>query len=117
MGGTTFLSLNQPLKDRTNIVLSRSEGFLAEGVTICHSMEEALKLVQQQTAFVIGGAQVFAQALPHATHLYLTRIHATFEADSFFPEYDPAVWKLYYQKDQLSESGIMLTFEKHHRFR
>ena len=115
MGRTTFLSLKEPLKGRCNIVLSRSISFSAEGITLCHSIPEALNLVKELNAFVIGGAQIFKAFLPYATHLYLTRIHANYVGDIFFPAYDPHPWKLSYSKDILSASGLRLSFEKYRR--
>lgn len=96
-------------------MLSRSISFSAEGITLCHSIPEALELVKNKTAFVIGGAQVFEAFLPHATHLYLTRIHANYVGDSFFPVYDPHAWSLSSSKDILTASGLRLSFEKYRR--
>jgi dihydrofolate reductase len=96
MGRKTFESLPKgPLVDRRNIVLSRDKNFTAEGVEVYSSLDYALlKLIDEVEIFVIGGAQIYEQALPIADKLYLTRIHASFpEADVFFPEIDFRVWR------------------------
>ncbi|MEZ5070560.1 MAG: dihydrofolate reductase [Bacteroidales bacterium] len=95
MGRNTFLSLpNGPLPDRRHIVLSLEEGEAFEGCEMARSVEEALALAgQDRECFVIGGAMVYAQFLPMAGKLYLTRVHHSFEADAFFPEIDFSRWK------------------------
>ena len=95
MGQNTFESLpNGALPNRKNIVLSLSPDFVANGVTVCRSFDEALALCRnEETVFIIGGASVYKEALKQADVLYLTRIHHTFsDADTFFPNIDPAQW-------------------------
>jgi dihydrofolate reductase len=96
MGRKTFESLPKgPLPNRRNIVLSRNENFKTEGVEVYPSLDYALlKLINETEIFIIGGAQVYRQALPVADKLYLTRIHDFFpEADVFFPEIDFHTWR------------------------
>lgn len=115
MGHTTFLSLSEPLPGRTNIVLSHRIDFI-EGITVCRTIQETLDMVKDKTAFVIGGAQIFTQFLPYTTHMYLTRIHADFKGDSFFPDYDQDSWLLFAAEDVISKSGLRLSFEKYRRY-
>lgn len=86
----------RPLYDRTNIVLTRNPEYQAPECFICHSLEEALQLARdhfESEAFIIGGADVYAQSLPLAGRMYLTHVDGDFpEADAFFPEFDPAEW-------------------------
>jgi len=91
MGRKTFESIGHPLPNRQNIVISRQEGWKAEGCTVVKSFPEALESARPFTlppngkeVFVIGGGQIYGQALPFADRLYLTRVHAEVEGDAFF---------------------------------
>lgn len=98
MGRNTYdhliARLGKPLPNRTNIVVTRNPVFQAKGVLVAHSLEEALRLAKadQQEVFIIGGAQLYAAALPLADRIYLTEIDAVLEGDAFFPEIDMAMW-------------------------
>jgi len=94
MGRNTFLSLpNGVLPDRRHIVISDVAGESFEGCEMAGSIREALKLAgETEECFVIGGGMVYAQFLPVAGKLYLTRVHHSFEADTFFPEIDFSQW-------------------------
>lgn len=86
----------RPLANRTNIVITRQQNFKAEGCIVVHSMEDALNVArqhQEKEVFVMGGAEIYAQALPLAHRLYLTQIDATIEGDTFFPAVDLGVYK------------------------
>jgi len=96
MGRKTFESLpNGALPNRRNIIISRNEHLLIEGVEVYPSLDYAfLKCISETEVFIVGGAQIYAQALPIADKLYLTRIHAAFpKADAFFPAVDWKIWK------------------------
>ena len=100
IGRVTHESIGRPLPGRTNIVVSRREGWKAEGCLTARSLEEALSLLEPGThAFVIGGAQIYAKALPMVDACWVTEIGASIEGDAFFPDLDPAVW----EKEVLSE--------------
>lgn len=88
MGRKTFESISRPLPGRENIVVTRNPHFAAEDVTIVHSLDEALNRCGEQEAFVIGGEQIYREALPQVSKLYLTLIDRDFEGDAFFPEID-----------------------------
>lgn len=97
MGRKTHQSIGRPLPGRTNIVVSRNPNYQAEGCLVVASLEEALKLARDQgesEAFVIGGGEIFEQALPIADRIYLTRVHATVNATVFFPALDPEDWEI-----------------------
>lgn len=88
MGRTTFISLPGPLPGRENIVLSRDPSFAKAGVTRAATFDKALELCQgQETVFVIGGAQIFALALPQATGIILSVLDRMVDGDAFFPEF------------------------------
>ena len=90
MGRKTFDSLGRPLPGRENIVLSRRPGLVLPGATVFGSLAEAFERFAgtDNEVFVIGGAEIYAQALSRADRLYLTRIDADFPGDAFFPEVD-----------------------------
>ncbi|AFU99851.1 type 3 dihydrofolate reductase [Simiduia agarivorans] len=101
MGRKTFDSIGRPLPGRPNIVVTRQADWQAEGVTVCNSLEQALAvagaLPEAQSAgevMVIGGAELYRQALPMAQRLYLTRVHATIEGDAHFPAVEKSDWLL-----------------------
>ena len=95
MGRKTFESFpRRPLPGRQNIVITRNADWQYPGVTVAHSVEEAIAAAQTDTVFIIGGAQVYEQALPLVDVLHLTRIHARWaSADVFFPALDPDEWQ------------------------
>lgn len=91
MGRKTFESIGRPLPGRLNIIVTRDRNYAAEGCAITHSLEDAIARAAREDneeIFVIGGAQLYAQALPIAERLYLTLVDGTFDADAFFPPYD-----------------------------
>jgi len=96
MGRNTFLSLpNGALPNRRHIVITDIPDETFDGCEIAHSIEEAIELAgDRDECFVIGGGMVYAQFLPIAGKLYLTQVHTTIEADTFFPEIDFGQWKL-----------------------
>lgn len=96
MGRKTFESIGVHLGGRQLIVLSRDPNYVAEDAILTHSLEEALDIAQQageEEVFLIGGAEIFAQALPMAERFYLTRVHAELEVDTRFPEFDENDWR------------------------
>lgn len=100
MGRKTWESIGRPLPGRTNIVVTRDENFQAEGVKVVHSLEQAIALAENiafldgvDEAIVMGGAEIYALALPSAQRLYLTQIHAEVEGDASFPELDLSAWQ------------------------
>jgi dihydrofolate reductase len=98
MGRKTYESVGRPLPGRITIVITRSEDYHPAGVTIVHSVEEALRLAKEahdEEPFIAGGAEIFRHAMPRVDRMYLTRIHAEVEGDAFFPEFDDvAEWQL-----------------------
>ena len=135
MGRKTFESIGRPLPKRQNIVVSR-RGFEApEGVNVVGSLEEAYKAVEhglsenQATAtpdpasvtseqigihrlFIMGGGQIYAQALPDMDRLIITHVHTVIEdADTFFPAIDPAVWQVSERSELMTDPETGYTFE------
>lgn len=94
MGRKTFESIGKPLPGRTNVIVSRNADYQAEGCRIAHSLTEALAQVSEAPeAMIIGGTEIFRQALPLAQKLYLTFIHADIKGDVFFPEWQSSEWQ------------------------
>lgn len=96
MGRKTFDSiitrLGRPLPNRTNIVITRDKGFKAEDAKIVHSLKAAIQTAADGEMFVIGGAQIYEQALPYLDRIYLTQIKADIEGDTHFPELAQEEW-------------------------
>lgn len=94
MGRKTFQSIGRPLPGRQNIILTQDKNFIAKDCIIAHSIAEALQMVAKQPEiFIIGGAALFVEMLPHIDTLYLTLIHHTFEGDTFFPVLNKEDWQ------------------------
>lgn len=100
MGRKTWQSLGKPLKDRTNIVVSRDPKFGAPGALVVPTFEAALDAARQDAErrgtdeiMVIGGSDIFSAAMPLADRLEITRVHASPAGDVFFPAIDPALWR------------------------
>ena len=93
MGRKTFESIGRPLPKRTNVVITRGD-VQFEGCEMVHSLEEAIaKFPAEEEVFIIGGAQIYAQALPLVDKLYLTIVHRDYEGDTSFPEIDYSEWR------------------------
>ena len=100
MGRKTWESIGRPLPGRTNIVITRDQSFQAAGARVVHSLDDALRLAEHigviegaEEAIVIGGAEIYALALPKAERLYLTQVHAEVQGDAWFPEFDVSQWQ------------------------
>ena len=94
MGRKTWDSIGRPLPGRRSIVVTRQQGFAAPGAETAASLEQALALAADEEVFVIGGAEIYRQALPLARRLLLTRVHAPVEGDVSFPPVDWNRWRL-----------------------
>lgn len=102
LGRKTFQSIGKPLPGREMIVLSRDAEFQPEGCQVCSSLEQALLLAEragEKELFVIGGGEIFREALPLADKLYLTVVHARTEADTHFPALTESDWTVICQQD------------------
>ena len=96
MGRKTFESFPKPLPNRTHIVITRQDNYqVPEGVIVVNNLEDAFDAARNdKQPFIIGGGEIYKQAMPFADKIELTRVHESFEnADTFFPEIDKSVWK------------------------
>ncbi len=124
MGRKTFESMKSALPGRTNIVMTRDPSWQREGVKVVADLEAGIELAECQglidgvdEIMVIGGAEIYALALPRATRLYLTRVHAEPEGDVFFPELELSAWEMIMQKKCYADDGHSCdyTFENYQR--
>ncbi len=96
MGRRNFEAMAKPLPKRTNIVLSRDPSFSADGAVVVRTLEEAIEWARDagdDEAMVIGGAEIYALALPKADRLYFTLVDAEMDGDTFFPAFDESQWR------------------------
>lgn len=95
MGRKTFESIGRALPNRTNIVISRTWNHSEEGIIIVNSLEKAIETAQEidPEIFIIGGGNIYRQALEISDVLEVTEVHQTFEGDTSFPEIDLTIWK------------------------
>lgn len=116
MGRKTLESLpwSRPLPNRVNVVLTTDEGFAAEGVEICCSIDGLLERVKDYNSadlYVIGGAQVYNGLLPYCDTAYITRFFAEAEADRFMPDFDRLDgWSIIEKSELIEENGISYQF-------
>jgi dihydrofolate reductase len=97
MGRKTWESIGRPLPGRRMVVVSRQAAYQANGARVVSSLPQAFEMVREsgaQQPFVVGGAQIYRQALPLASRLYLTRVLVDVAGDSHFPEFSPVDWQL-----------------------
>ena len=94
MGRKTHQAIGRPLPGRDNLVLTRARDWRAQGVTVVHSLDEALQRAAASPELaVIGGAEVYRLTLPLATRIYLTHVLAEVDGDTFFPRLSPNEWR------------------------
>jgi dihydrofolate reductase len=95
MGRKTFETFPKPLPNRTHVVITRKENYLAKDAIVVNSLEEALEIAKSdKEPFIIGGGEIYKLGLKVAGKIELTRVHGTFDADTFFPEINQKYWEL-----------------------
>jgi dihydrofolate reductase len=122
MGRKTWESLpKRPLPGRINIVVTRDLAYQAAGAVVVTSLAEAISVAAQESPdeiIVIGGAQIYSEALKRADRIYLTRVHKAFDGDVFFPALDEADWQATQRvAAQTSSSGLMFDIVELNRIR
>lgn len=106
MGRKTFDSFPKPLPNRTHIIITRQENYsVPEGCIVVNSLEKAIEICpKNEDPYIIGGGEIYKQAIEIADKIELTRVHASFDADTFFPQINYNDWKLereeYHPKDE-----------------
>ncbi len=95
MGRKTYESLGRPLPNRTNIIISRNKNYIANDCVVVHSLTDAIQAAAiDNNPFILGGAEIYKQAMEVADILDLTFVHHEFDADAFFPKIDANIWKV-----------------------
>ena len=110
MGRKTFDSIGRPLPGRTNIVITRQEDYKPANVEVVNSLDAAIEMAESialingiDEAMVIGGAQIYAEALDKAQRLYLTEVDADINGDAWFPDFDRSAWQEVGREDFAAE--------------
>jgi dihydrofolate reductase len=118
MGRRTWESLGKPLAGRENIVVTRTPGYTAPGAHVASSLDAAIALCAgEPLAFVIGGSELYATALPLADGLVLTEIRRDYAGDVRFPEFDRSAWRETQRKPQAGADGLRFDFVLYERDR
>ncbi|MCK5401186.1 MAG: dihydrofolate reductase [Flavobacteriaceae bacterium] len=119
MGRKTFESFPKPLPNRTHVIISRQNNYkVPEGAIVVNSLENAIEATKNDSQpFIIGGGEIYKQAMAFASKIELTRVHENFDADTFFPKIDTAIWKetgnAFHNKDDKHEHAFsFMTYEK-----
>lgn len=128
MGRKTFESIGRCLPGRTTVILTRQPSFEFASAKIAHTIEEAIELAAADPSpFIIGGAEIYKLAIPHISHIYLTRVHQTIQGDTYLPKIDWKRWELVKTQESGSlvkqpkspasdaAAGPDFTFEDYHR--
>ena len=124
MGRKTFESIGKPLPGRANIVITRQQGWCADGVEAVHNLDDAISLAEVLThsngadeAMIIGGAQLYNESLIRANRLYLTEVAGDFDGDTYFPVIDQKEWRELLREEQIADDDNLydhtfLVFER-----
>lgn len=121
MGRETFESFpnKQPLKNRTNIVLTSNKNYSHEGIIVYNSIDELLKGLEQYSSddvFVVGGESIYRQLLPMCKEVLVTKFEAEFTADRFFPNLDENdEWELVWESEKMEYDGVSYKFTRYQR--
>ena len=116
MGRRTWDSLGKPLPGRENIVISRTPGYEAPGASVASTFEAAIALCTgEPVVFVIGGAEIYAAALPLADGLVLTEIDRDYEGDTRFPDWDRKAWRVSQKETHTAANGVRFDFVLYER--
>jgi dihydrofolate reductase len=102
MGRKSFESVNKPLPGRTNIVITTNPDWKAETVIVVNNLKDAIQKAAETNSkqiFIIGGGEIYKQSMDIADSIYITRVHADLEGDTFFPLIDESKWKLTSNQD------------------
>ena len=99
MGRKTFESFPRPLPNRTHIIITRQKNYSYEGCLVASSIEKALEMApKDEDIYVIGGGEIYKQSIDIADKIEITKVHSTFEADTYFPEIDADKWELVFEE-------------------
>ncbi|TBX70579.1 dihydrofolate reductase [Flavobacterium silvisoli] len=114
MGRKTFESFPKPLPNRTHVIVTRQKDYTPEGCIVVNSLTEAVSVCpKDEEVFVIGGGEIYHQAIGLADKIDVTKVHHHFDADTYFPEIDPKLWKVvseeFHPKDEKHDFDFTFT--------
>lgn len=115
MGRRTWAEVGRPLPGRRNIVITRQDDFEAPGAEVVNSLDAALaKVADQPDIMIIGGGQIYREAMPRADQIWRTLVHAEVEGDTFFPQTDWSEWTVAEEKPHLADErhAYAMTFQR-----
>lgn len=111
MGRKTYASIGRPLPGRSTVILTRDAEFRVPGCMTAHTLQQAIEACgDDPEVFCVGGAEIYAQALPLADRLYLTEIQAEYAGDAYFPAIDPLQWQASSREHHVSADGLGYDF-------
>jgi len=111
MGRKTYESLGRLLPGRTTVIVSRNRDYTVPGALVVASLQQALEACgNDEEIFVIGGAELYREALPMADRLYMTEIDAEFAGDAYFPEYPRSGWREVAREHHVSADGLPFSY-------
>ena len=111
MGRKTWESIGRPLPGRISVVVTRNPDYQAEGCIIASSLEQALNLSSSDSQiFVIGGGELYRQAMPLTSRLYVTQIDQAFDGDTLFPTIEPELWDVEKKEEPAEKDGLRYSF-------
>jgi dihydrofolate reductase len=111
MGRKTYDSVGRPLPNRRNIIITRQKDLKIDGVEVFNEFEKAVKAcADEDEVFIVGGGEIYKQALPFTDKIYLTKVHRKFNADAFFPEFNKEEWKLISKEDHEQDEKHAFSF-------
>ena len=116
MGRKTYESIGRPLPNRRNIVISRNTEASYEGAEVVHSIEDAFSICKNDNeVFVIGGSDIYEQALSLVDYIYITEIKKSFSGDAFFPEINKQMWIESSRENHITNDGLEFSFVKYQK--
>jgi dihydrofolate reductase len=116
MGRKTYESLNRLLPDRTTVIVTRNPDYRVDGALVAHSLDAAIALCEQDNeVFVIGGAELYKEALHVADKLYITQIELEVAGDAYFPAFDQAEWERVSYEPHIAASGLAFSYATYQR--
>lgn len=111
MGRKTYVSLGRLLPGRTTVIVSRNQDYAVSGAKVVSSLRQAIQACAgDEEIFVIGGAELYREALPMAGRLYLTEIDEDFDGDAFFPEYPQSAWREVARERHVGAGGLPFSY-------
>lgn len=118
MGRKTFESFPKPLPNRTHVIITHQKNYSPEGCLIANTLQEAIQLCpKNEDTYIIGGGEIYNQSIGIADILEITRVHHTFDADTFFPDIDAEVWQLTNEEFHPNDDkhNYSFTYQTYHR--